>query len=83
MYSIQPVQYSHSLTEDLIAELALHEEAIRVYEAELLITQLATNMPRPIKSVAASQTATNSTLFIYLGILILLFSIVFRRRLSA
>ena len=82
MYSIQPVQYSHSLTEDLIAELALHEEAIRLYEAQL-ITQLATNMPRPVKSVAASQTATNSQLFMYLGILILLFSIVFRRRLSA
>ena len=74
----------------LMAELALNESAlmselaveleIAEFEADLR-AELALNSLAPVKLVAATKTATNSELFMYLGALILLLTLMIRRRL--
>jgi hypothetical protein len=67
------------------AEIAMYmqvELQIESYEAQLL-ADLALNQITPVRVVAASQTATNSELFMYLGALILMLTFIFRRRLIA
>ena len=63
----------------LMSELAVELE-IAEFEADLR-AELALNSLAPVKLVAASKTATNSELFMYLGALILLLTLMFRRRL--
>ncbi|MBT7545395.1 MAG: marine proteobacterial sortase target protein, partial [Kordiimonadaceae bacterium] len=64
---------------NLDAELAAFEAALLVE----LLPDLALNQITPVRVVAASQTATNSELFMYLGALILLLTFIYRRRLAA
>jgi hypothetical protein len=67
------------------AEIAMYmqvELQIESYEAQLL-ADLALNQITPVRVVAASQTATNSELFMYLGALILMLTFINRRRLAA
>ena len=63
----------------LMSALAVELE-IAEFEAELR-ADLALNQLVPVKLITVPQTATNSELFMYLGALILLITLMFRRRL--
>ena len=71
---------------NLNSELAAFEAELAAFEAELLAElqlDLALNQVTPVRVAAASQTATNSELFMYLGALILMLTFIYRRRLAA
>jgi hypothetical protein len=71
-----------ALTESVLMSELVVELEIAEFEADLR-ADLALNSLAPVKLVAASKTATNSELFMYLGALILLLILMFRRRLLA
>ena len=74
------------IRDSLDSELAAFEAELVAFEA-LLLTELqldlALNQVTPVRVAAASQTATNSELFMYLGALILMLTFIYRRRLAA
>ena len=61
---------------ELLAELEIAE-----FEAELR-AELTLNSSSPVKLAKASQTATYSELLMYIGLSLLLFAFVLRRRLA-
>ena len=71
-----PLAYESALMSELLAELEIAE-----FEAELR-AELALNSSSPVKLAQASQTATYSELFMYIGLSLLLFAFALRRRLA-
>ncbi|MDB4847007.1 marine proteobacterial sortase target protein [Candidatus Pseudothioglobus singularis] len=71
-----PLDYESALMSELLAELEIAE-----FEAELR-AELTLNSSSPVKLAQASQTATYSELLMYIGLSLLLFAFVLRRRLA-
>jgi hypothetical protein len=86
------LQNKDELIQKMIASLPGQEVNSTTQQDQFINAMKSANVPAsayaaqlksPVRLVASTQTATNSELFMYLGALILLLTLMFRRRLLA